>query len=64
MVGPAPFFLLESLRLQLAQHQTNLNKLREEVAVYAVRERPLHLMNKIEAEEEVIAELEVEIGDD
>lgn len=47
-----------SLKRQLAQHTRNLNQLREQAAIYAAGETPLHLLNKIEAEESKIEEIE------
>jgi hypothetical protein len=37
-----------------------LNKLRQQAAIYALGETPLHLVNKIEYGEERIAELKAE----
>jgi hypothetical protein len=54
----------ESLRQELRQHQSNLNKLREQAAIYGPGETPLHILNKIEHEEERIAELKVELDYD
>lgn len=50
-----------SLQRQLAQHYSNLNKLREQAAVYGAGETPLHLLNKIEAEEVEIQHLEEQL---
>ncbi len=52
----------EVLRQELRQHQSNLNKLREQAAIYALGETPLHLLNKIEHEKERIAALQAELG--
>jgi hypothetical protein len=54
---------VESLRRQLTRHQGNLNKLKEQVAVYGVGEQPLHLLNQIEAEESRVLELERQLKD-
>jgi hypothetical protein len=48
----------DSLQRQLAQHRRNLNKLREQAALYGAGETPLRLLNQIEAEETAIQELE------
>lgn len=45
---------LASWKEQLAQHQRNLNILREQAAIFAAGETPLHLINQIEAELTVI----------
>jgi hypothetical protein len=47
----------------LARHTANRDKLREEIAVFAIGERPLHLRNQIEAEEREIARLEAELAE-
>lgn len=47
-----------SLKRQLAQHHSNLNKLREQATIYGAGETPLHLLNKIEAEETEIQRIE------
>ncbi len=47
-----------SLKRQLAQHSRNLNKLREQAAIYGAGEMPLHLLNKIEVEEIKIQDIE------
>jgi uncharacterized protein YjbI with pentapeptide repeats len=52
----------DSLRRQLAQHRSNLNKLREKAAIYAAGETPLHLLNQIEAEQRAIEEIEAELA--
>jgi hypothetical protein len=52
-----------SLKHQLAQHHRNLNKLREQAAIYAVGETPLHLLNKIEAEEAKIHVIEERLSE-
>lgn len=51
-----------SLQRQLAQHYSNLNKLREQAAIYGAGETPLHLLNKIEAEEIEIQRLEEQLN--
>lgn len=50
-----------ALQRELAQHKRNLYKLREQAAVYAVGETPLHLLNQIEAEEKEIRRIEAEL---
>jgi len=40
------------------------NRLRQQAAIYALGETPLHLVNKIEYEEERIAELKAELDYD
>jgi hypothetical protein len=40
-----------ALERELAQRKGNLCKLREQAAIYAAGETPLHLLNQIEAEE-------------
>lgn len=50
-----------SLQRQLAQHYSNLNKLREQAAIFGAGEIPLHLLNKIEAEEIEIQRLEEQL---
>jgi hypothetical protein len=54
---------IASLRRQLAQHHSNLNKLREQAALYGAGETPLHLLNKIEAEEIEIQRLEEQLSE-
>jgi hypothetical protein len=54
---------LESRRRLLNQHQSNLLKLKENAAIYAAGEVPLHLTNQIEAEEKAIEEQEVAIAE-
>lgn len=51
----------ESLRRQLARHYANLNKLREDAAIYGAGELPLRLHNQIEAEQQAITKLETEL---
>ncbi len=50
----------QSYQRQLLQHYNNLNKLKEQAAIYALGETPLYLLNKIEAEQTKIAELEAQ----
>jgi len=50
-----------SLEKQLAQHRRNLYKLREQAAIYAAGETPLHLLNQIEAEETEIRRIEEQL---
>lgn len=52
---------LAATRRQLRRHHSNLNKLREQASVYALGETPLHLLNQIEEEERIIAELEAQL---
>jgi hypothetical protein len=47
----------EELTRLLARHQANLNKLREQAAVYAAGTEPLYLLNQIEAEEKTIEQI-------
>lgn len=51
-----------SLQRQLLQHQANLNKLREQAAIYGGADTPLHLLNKIKLEETEIERLELELS--
>ncbi|MCL4298457.1 MAG: sigma-54 dependent transcriptional regulator [Anaerolineae bacterium] len=46
-----PFDERESLKRELAAHQRNLTKLKEQAAIYGAGQTPLHLLNQIEAEE-------------
>ena len=48
-----------ALQTELHQHKRNLYKLREQAAIYAAGEIPLHLLNQIEAEEEEIRRIKV-----
>lgn len=50
-----------ALRRELAQHKRNLYKLREQAAIYAAGETPLHLLNQIEAEEKEIRRIEANL---
>jgi len=43
-----------ALQRELDQHKRNLYRLREQAAIYAAGETPLHLLNQIEAEEREI----------
>jgi outer membrane protein assembly factor BamB len=52
---------INSLRRQLAQHHSNLNKLQEDAALYGAGEVPLRLQNQIEAEQKAIAEIEARL---
>ena len=47
-----------ALERELAQRKGNLHKLREQAAIYAAGETPLHLLNQIEAEETEIRRIE------
>jgi outer membrane protein assembly factor BamB len=49
------------LKKELAQHKRNLYTLREQAAIFAAGETPLHLLNQINAEEEEIRRIEVEL---
>lgn len=51
----------KSLRKQLDEHQSNLNKLEEQKATFGKGEEPLRLLNQIEAEEREIARLKAEL---
>ncbi|MGQ9627518.1 MAG: hypothetical protein ACUVV0_11510 [Anaerolineae bacterium] len=48
----------QSLEEELAQRRRNVHTLRMQLATYAKGEEPLHLLNKLEAEEQAVAELE------
>jgi hypothetical protein len=50
-----------ALQRELDQHKRNLHKLREQAAIYAAGETPLHLLNQIEAEEKEIRRIEGEL---
>lgn len=52
---------IDSLRRQLARHHANLNKLREDAAIYGAGDVPLRLQNQIEVEQHRIAEIEAEL---
>jgi hypothetical protein len=52
---------IQSLRRQLRQHVANLNKLKEDAAIYGAGEIPLRLQNQIEAEQLAIKKLEAKI---
>jgi hypothetical protein len=52
----------EAMRQELLQRQSNLNKLKEKEAIYALGETPLYLLNQIEHEEKRITELKTELG--
>jgi hypothetical protein len=49
------------LKQELVQHKRNLYTLREQAAIFAAGETPLHLLNQINAEEEEIRRIEVEL---
>lgn len=49
------------LERELTQHRRNLYTLREQAAVFAAGETPLHLLNQIKFEEEKIRQIEVEL---
>jgi hypothetical protein len=65
--GPTPAFdrVTEraALERELAQHKGNLYKLRQQAAIYAAGETPLHLLNQIEAEEVEIRRIEKQLRD-
>ncbi len=50
-----------ALERELAQRKGNLYKLREQAAIYAAGETPLHLLNQIEAEEMEIRRIEEQL---
>jgi hypothetical protein len=50
-----------ALERELAQRKGNLYKLREQAAIYAAGETPLHLLNQIEAEEMEIRGIEEQL---
>ena len=50
-----------SLRAELAQHQRNLNILREHAAIFAAGETPLHLINQIDAEKATIEKIKARL---
>lgn len=53
--------IVESLQKQLDTHRSNLNKLEEKKAIYAIGEEPLHLLSQVEHEKEEIERLESEL---
>ncbi len=54
---------IKLIKARLEQHKANLRRLELEAAIYAVGERPIHLLNQIAAEEKVIADLQAELAD-
>jgi hypothetical protein len=50
------------LEQELAQHQSNLTRLRAKKGVYAAGEEPLSLLNQIEAEEREIQRIQNELS--
>lgn len=54
---------IETLKGVLQQHFSNLHKLEEQAAIYGMGEHPLRLLNQIENEKQIIAELENRIKD-
>jgi hypothetical protein len=50
-----------ALERELAQRKGNLYKLRQQAAIYAAGETPLHLLNQIEAEEMEIRRIEEQL---
>jgi hypothetical protein len=50
-----------ALERELAQRKGNLYKLREQAAIYAAGETPLHLLNQIQAEEVEIRRIEEQL---
>lgn len=52
----------QDIQKRLAQHSQNLQKLKQQTAIYGIGETPLHLLNQIEAEEEIIEELKLEFA--
>ena len=54
---------IESFRRQLNQHTSNLNKLREQAAIFGAGQTPLNLLNQIEAEENAIVAISEELSE-
>ena len=54
---------LDSLKGELVQHQRNLNLLREQAAIFAAGETPLHILNQIEAEKTAIQAVEERLSE-
>jgi len=52
----------QSLQQELAIHERNLCKLREQAAMYAISDIPLHLLKRIEAEETAIQTIKEKLG--
>ena len=52
----------ESLERELTIHQRNLRKLREQKAIYGAGAAPLHLLNQIEHEQQMIRDIERSLG--
>jgi hypothetical protein len=50
------------LEAELAQHRRNLLRLRQQRAIYAEGEVPLRLLNQIEAEEQVIEQVQARLA--
>jgi len=50
-----------ALERELSQRKRNLYKLREQAAIHAAGEMPLHLLNQIEAEETEIRRVEEQL---
>ncbi len=50
-----------ALERELTRRKRNLYKLREQAAIYAAGETPLHLLNQIEAEEMEIRHIEEQL---
>ena len=61
ILGQSPLGGIDSLKRNLAQHNSNLQKLEEQAAMYGAGEHPLHLLNQIEIEQKTIVELEDKI---
>ena len=49
------------LEQELAQHKRNLSHLRKQAAIYAEGEKPLHLLNQIDHEEQEIQRIQAEL---
>jgi hypothetical protein len=52
---------IESLRKRLALHRRNRDRLQERAAAYSKTEVPLEILNKIDAEEEAIRDIEASL---
>lgn len=52
---------IDSKRRQLLRHQSTLNKLKEEIAIYLLGERLVHMLHQIEHEGEEIGKLKTEL---
>lgn len=61
ILGKSPLVGIDSLKRNLAQHYSNLQKLEEQSAIFGAGEHPLRLLNQIEREREIIDELDDKI---